>query len=286
MAILFALVSYFGWGSGDIFVGLSSRKIGTIPTIFWLNIFGQLLPTLFIPFALGSFPSLKILSLLIIILIGLLNTAAGLSYVEGLRIGNASIVGTIGGSFTSIVVLLSLMFLGESLFPSQILAIIIIFAGIVLCSLNFADVKEKNLLNRGTLLALFSMVAWGIGFTIIKIPVRELGWFWTPYLEGFVGFSIFTIVALRQRKKYLFIPDRQDFSNLLLGGILPAVGFFSYNYAISIGQASIVAPVAGSSITLFVLLSRFAFKDRLSKQQWFGILITLVGIVLLAFLSK
>jgi uncharacterized membrane protein len=52
------------------------------------------------------------------------------------------------------------------------------------------------------------------------------------------------------------------------------------------GAAAIVAPIAGAYPTLFVFLSRFVFKDRLTKQQGFGIVVTLVGIVLLAFFSR
>jgi len=50
-------------------------------------------------------------------------------------------------------------------------------------------------------------------------------------------------------------------------------------------MVSVVAPIAGANPTLFVLLAFFVFKDRLTKQQILGIVLTLLGIVWLSFLS-
>lgn len=283
VAIFFALISYVGWGAGDIFVGLSSRKLGSLVTTFWIYGLGALLPIICIPFVFNSLAQITYLSFSISVILGVLMAAAGLAFIEGLRVGNASIVGTIAGSFTSIVVVLSVIFLNETLFANQIVLILIIFAGVILSSLNLKDLSGGNLLNKGTGLALFAMVGWGISFTLIKIPIREIGWFWPAYIEGIVAFLIFLVLILR--KKTSIALDRRNFLIVFLGALLPTLGFYSFNYAISIGQTSIVAPIAGSSITLFVLLSRFVFKDRLNKQQIAGIIITICGIVLLAILS-
>ena len=284
MAILFALVSYFGWGAGDVLLGLSSRRIGAFLSSFWLYGWGLLISLPLIPIVINSLADVTPITLIMSIVLGIIGATGVLAYVEGLRIGNASIVGTIGGSFGAIVVLLSLIFLNEKLFTNQIIAIILIFIGVIFSSLNLKDLKEKNLLNKGTGFALIAMMAWGIGFTFVKIPIEQFGWFWPSFFGNIAGFLMFALLILRRDKKF-FIRGRKNSLLMFIAALVLTIGTLSFNYALSIGQSSIVAPIAGSSITLFVLLSRFAFKDRLTKQQWAGIIITLCGIVLLAIFS-
>src|SRR5206468_126741 len=98
---------------------------------------------------------------------------------EALKTSTASIVGTIGASFAGLVVIFSVFFLGESISPIQILAIILIFIGVFLCTFNVRDISDRKLVfDRGLLLALVAMFAWGIYFTFIKIPVQHFGWYW------------------------------------------------------------------------------------------------------------
>lgn len=51
MAIMFALISFIGWGVGDIFGGIVSRKIGGYSSAFWIYVFSLIIATFYIPFA-------------------------------------------------------------------------------------------------------------------------------------------------------------------------------------------------------------------------------------------
>ena len=56
-AIFYGLISYVGWGTGDIFGTFATRKVGPYVTTFWAFAFGALLGSFYIPFAqsdLGS----------------------------------------------------------------------------------------------------------------------------------------------------------------------------------------------------------------------------------------
>ena len=64
------------------------------------------------------------------------------------------------------------------------------------------------------------------------------------------------------------------------------MGTITFNYAISNGaNIAIIAPIASAYPTLYVLLAFLIFKDKITKQQILGIIITLAGIVSLAALS-
>ena len=286
LAIIFALFSYLGWGSGDIFGTYATRKIGSFLASFWIYAFGALLFSLYIPFALHDLAHLTLGVLAINVLLGIFLAVCFVAFNEALRIGNSSVVGTIAGSFSGIIVILSLVFFKESLSIAQVLAIVIILIGIVLSSLNLKEIKNlKAIENRGTVLAILVMLGWGIGFTFIKIPIKQIGWFWSSYILEVVGFLFFLIFGINKFKKNK-LPNLRALTQPLIATFLQNLGGYSFTYGLSIGAASIVAPIAGAYPTLFVLLSRFAFKDRLNKQQGFGIIVTLVGIVLLAFFSR
>ena len=286
LAILFAFISFIGWGVGDIFTTISSRKLGSFSTSFYGYFFGLLISLFYIPFALSTWKNFTLPMVLLTILLSIVQLFAFFAYNEGLKIGNSSLVGTIGGAFTSIVVILSLLFLGEKLSSLQIVSVIIIFIGLLFSSINFSDLKNKKLLlNKGTMFALFAMVGWSIYFTFIKLPVQQVGFFWPSFITSFVGTVSFPLFGMKRIKMYK--PNIQSgFIAAFLCGVLLTIGSFSFNLAIGEGLSSIVAPIAGAYPALFALLAYFIFRDPISKQQKLGMAGTLFGIILLAYFSR
>jgi len=283
--ILFALISYLGWGTGDIFGTIATRKIGAYSTTFWYLIFQIFLFSFLALFFLADLQNLTLPVLVLNLALGIIGTLGLIAFYEGLRIANASLVGTIAASFAALTVVLSIIFLGETVTWPQAVSIIAIFAGIIISSLNFKELRNRNsLTNRGVLLAIATMVMWGVYWTFIKIPVREIGWFW----PGFISLSSFPIILifLKLRNLKLSMPNTKEaFLPLLANAVLLGVGSFSFNFALGKGLTAIVAPIAGSYPTLFVVLVFMVFKDPITRQQITGIVVTLLGIVLLSFFS-
>ena len=286
IAIVFACVSLLGWGIGDIFTTSASRKIGSYNSSFYGYFFGCLLTTFYIPFALSTWKDFSLSMILLTSFLAVIQLLAFFAFNEGLKIGNASLVGTIAGAFTSVVVILSILFLGESVSSSQAVSIAIIFVGLILSSINLSDLKnKKSLVNKGTVYALLAMVGWAIYFTFIKIPVQKSGFFWPSYTTGIVGSLIFLLFGLR-RIKMPKSDIRSGFPAIFVSSTLLTIGSFSFNFAICRGLSSVVAPIAGAYPALFALLAFLIFKDPITKQQKLGMVTTLLGIILLALFSR
>jgi len=284
-AIFFALISYIGWGAGDIFGAIATKKIGGYSLTFWSCIFWLLMPIPFIPFFIHELNNASLGIIAFLLSLNALTLVGLVSFYEGLRKGPVSLVITISASFAALVVIFSTLFLGERLSISQIISIVAIIAGVILSSLNFKEIREKKLrLTTGIFLALIAMVLWGITYTFIKIPIREIGWFWSNYFFALLFPLVFLYMRFRKIKLNL-INTRNTFLSTLFNAVFIDLGGFSFNYAISKGLVSIVAPIAGSYPTLSVLLAFIFFKDRITKQQILGIVTTLIGIVLLSFFS-
>jgi len=107
--------------------------------------------------------------------------------------------------------------------------------------------------------------------------------FWPAYLSWW-GFPL---VLLFMKTKSIKLKAPRDKRNIIFLGInvlLLVAALFSYNMALANGQTAIVAPIASSYPALFAFLAYFAFKDRLTKQQIAGIIITLLGIISLSLI--
>jgi len=144
--------------------------------------------------------------------------------------------------------------------------------------------REFKISDKGILLALLTMLVWGATMTLIKIPVREIGWYW-PTLIILSLFPLYLLYMRLTNSKLQSLSKSKVVGAVILSVILIRIAEFSYSIGISKGMVSVVAPIAGANPTLFVLLAFFVFKDRLTKQQILGIVLTLLGIVWLSFLS-
>ncbi|MEJ2348014.1 MAG: DMT family transporter [Patescibacteria group bacterium] len=282
-SILFALFAFLGWGSGDVFGGLVSRKIKGYSSTLWLYIFSFILSSLLLPLFWGELSNISPQMWALILFLNIMGPIPVVAFYEGIRVGNASLVGTIGSAFAALTVVLSVIFLGDTLSPIQTISVSVIFAGLILSSLELKSLNIKKIFSdKGVPYGLVSMILWGVYFTFIRIPVREVGWFWPSY-SAFAGIPVI-LMYMRFKKIKLEKPlPLTTTLYSLLNTILLTGGTFSYNFAVMIGQTSIVAPIAGSYPILYIILSRLVFKDKFKKQQLAGILIVLLGIVILSF---
>jgi len=284
LSFLFAFFTYIGWGIGDIFGTIASRKVGAYSTSLWILIIGIFLFSLYIPFAFHELTRLTIPIFIINILLGFFYISGNVALNEALVRSNPSMVLTINGSFTALVVILSLVFLGEHISGIQGLVIAIIFLGIFLCTFDFGVLKKKQKLDTGILFALYAMISFAVYFTFIKSIVREIGWFW-PNFISFLWFPMIYVYMKMKHIRVVYPLTKKTIFPIAASAFLLRSADFAFNIGISSGLTSIVAPIAGAYPTLSAIIAYKVFKDPITRQQILGIIITLCGIVLLSLLS-
>ena len=284
---IFALISFFGWSIGDIFGAVVSKKIGEFSATFWQLIVGFIASSLLVPLAITDLRHMTLSLMLLNLLLGALFIIGLVTFNKGLRIGSPARVGTITASFSAVTAIISFFVFHEQITVWQLLALIVIFSGIILSGLKnkIGSRKKYRLAIRGTWLAITTMVLWGIYYAFIKIPSQYIGWFWPQYITLSLVLVIWWIIRFK-KIKIRSVLSKGAFWSILLNGILVAVGEYSFNYAVVRNASVVVAPIAGSYPVLYVLLAFFVFKDKLSRMQFFGIIINLLGIVWLAYLSS
>lgn len=282
MAIFFALLTLIGWGVGDIFGTVAIRKIGSLPANFWWSLFGFVFASLYIPFA-GGIADIKYF--ILAALLATVDIFGNLFFYKGLQFGNASLNGTITGSYVFITVLISIIFFKETPTDWQLLGIVFIFIGIILGSLNFSQIRKMKVSgifsDKGIKYSFLAMIEWGIYFAVIRIPAEKIGWFWAGYPIYFLGTVIMFLPLLPHKLSSLRM-DRRIILMMLLFVVFTVSANFFYNLGILRGFTSVVAPIVGSYPVLFVLLAGFVFKEKLSRQQSLGVVFSLLGIVLIS----
>lgn len=281
MAIFFALLALTGWATGDIFITIVSRKYGNKLTFLYWMVISLILSLLYLPFA-GEITDWSYLG--IAVGISFISFIANFSYFKALEIGIASLVGTIAGSFAIVTVPLSIILFKESLSLIAAIGIIFVIIGLILASLKFEEIKSKKLTSvlsdPGVIFALFTMIAWGVYWTLIRFPVEKIGWYYSA-IPNYFFFVILFFFHEVKGKMSTVAKDKKILLICIVMSMFTVMANFSYNLGITYGYTSIVAPVAGASPILFVILARFIFKDRLNHQQLVGIISALAGIVLI-----
>lgn len=247
----------------------------------------MLLSSFYIPFALPDLLNHVTFGLImLLIFLSIIFYIGVVGFYEALHIENPSLVGTIDSSFVALTVILSLVFLKESITFYQLLFIALIFLGVVACSLDFRLLQQGKLhMSRGIILALIAMVAFGVYFTFLKVAIKQIGWFWPLYISD----AFFPLLYLYMKRKRipLYSPNHKGaLKSLLTACVILSIGTFSFNIAIQRGLTAIVVPIGGAYPVVFVILAFLIFKEKITKQQLFGITATLFGIVLLSLFSR
>ncbi len=283
LSIIFALYSFAAWGVGDIFGTITSRKIGAYSTAFWYLFFGLLASSIYGLFILDQL-QLGLSIFIFTLVIGIIGTIGLIAFYEALNHGSAALTGTVASASSALAAVIAVVFLKEKLALLQILALLIVFTGVVISSLDFNHIKSGKIFNKGILFALIAFLFWGFYYGLIKIPVKELGWFWATYIATLPVFLIPVFMKVRKIKMENPI-KRKALLPLTINTVLLGTGVYSLNFAIEKGMAAVTVPIANAYPALFATLAFIVFKDPLTKRQIFGIVITIIGLIILSLIS-
>jgi len=69
----------------------------------------------------------------------------------------------------------------------------------------------------------------------------------------------------------------------MIGGVAAIAGFLIYTVALNIYDVSVVKPLVNTNLLFTFLFAYLVFKEKLSRIEWFGIAILVLGLVFSAF---
>src|SRR3989338_2309069 len=194
LGILFGIIAMLSWGVADFFAAKSVRKSGVFKTYFWIQAISLAVYSL-IFLLFFEFPAISLMTFALIVICAFIGITSVMSFYKGLQVGIVSIISPIGASYAAVTVILSLIFLNETLTAFQVIGISLVILGAILASFKFHDLirlKVKNVA-AGVKYAVYTMFAWGVLMVLIDVLVADLGWF-LPILF-IVTVEIFCLLA-------------------------------------------------------------------------------------------
>ena len=69
----------------------------------------------------------------------------------------------------------------------------------------------------------------------------------------------------------------------MIGGVAAITGFLIYTIALNIYDVSVVKPLVNTNLLFTFLFAYLVFKEKLSRIEWFGIAILVLGLIFSAF---
>lgn len=280
--VTIAFVVLFCWAVGDIFLAISARKVGHPKTLLANAVATTAVLMLILPATLNNLHLLNGRGWTAMFISTLLFGAVFLAYLKALELGPVTVVGAISGSFPVLVVVLSVVFLGESLTGIESAFIALSVIGIALCLLDVGELHQLHVNSPGVLFAFITFLCWGVAFTLQKVVADQAGW----QVSGFLPLFINLPIAV-WRMHAAGVPFRFPWAEWKWGllAAIASVGFLLANLALEKGNASIVIPIAGAYPVLFAYLSHRVFHDRMTARQYAGVCVALAAVVGLSIAS-
>ncbi len=282
LGILFGLTAMLGWGLADFFAKKTVDEIGDFKTLLWAQMIGLVfLSFLYVVF--GSGFSYTMNNIIVFAIIGFLGTSAYLLFYRALRKGELSVISPIQASWVIITVILSVLFLKESLSRMQISAIIVTVIGIMLVSFKYKDLAKLNLKKflPGVPEDIVSMAFWGVNFVIIGFLVSQFNWF-VPIFFLRLFTVLFLFGSTGAKKERITFHTKKVIPWLILIGLFDVMAFVGFGLGVNSEYVSIVSPVAASFPLVTVILARVFLKEKLDLNQIIGFVGILIGLVILS----
>lgn len=282
MGIIAGLISMFAWGVGDFLAAVSSRKAGNVRTLFWMYVSSFVFTTVYFLLQISQYSWKQILpNVGVIMLVAIFQVVANLSFYKGLEIGTISIVSPIGASFAVITAILSVIFFREQLNLLQVVAIVMVFLGVILVSTDIKELARIKTLRvvKGVKEAVIAMIGWGLSLFFLVPASKALGPFLPVYMFRALALLLVASYMVFRREPFIRKMNTRTMVAMILIGVCDFIAFLSYSWGVGVGVASIVAPVSSAYAMVTMILAWRVFHERLVFNQYLGAGLIVAGVV-------
>ncbi|MFX0061528.1 MAG: EamA family transporter [Candidatus Hermodarchaeota archaeon] len=272
-AILFGLMSATSWGAGDFSGGIATKKSSVFNVIIISQTVGLSLLVILAFLYSEPFPSLN--DILWGGLAGLFGAIGLMALYRGLALQNMGVVAPVSAVVT-VIIPMGVGMLLEG-FPTilQLLG-----CGIALIAVWFVSSANDQGKIQFRTLDLPIIAGLGFGFFFVFIDQISEGSIFWPLTVARIA-SITTLVMLTIVLRQLEMPQTDQLPIIALAGIFDVGGNAFFVLAAQMGRLDIAAVLGALYPVVTVVLARIILKERLTHQQWSGIIAALISVFLI-----
>jgi drug/metabolite transporter (DMT)-like permease len=289
MGILLGLLTAVSWGGSDFLARFATHRIGTLRTMFYMQVTGFVLLTIFLPW-LGGWGHLADGSgwqpWAWGVLAGALNFFATLTLYRSFEIGKLAVVAPISASYPVLTVLLSLLS-GEHLRAARAAGIAFTLLGVVLVAAGEKppddnDTQAQQRSAKGIGWALCSATGFGFLFWLLGTRVvPATGAIQTVWLIRLTS-SVLTATLILVARQPIKPPTDRVAGWILAMGLTDTGAFVLNNFGMRLEQVAVVSVLASLYGAVTVGLAAIFLREHVSRWQWLGILAIFAGIFLIS----
>lgn len=271
------------WGVHDLVAGVTSRKIGFLPTVLGSTLFGLAALTAWLGLQ-GAFPDPMQERVWVAYASGCGYALATMCLFAALSAGPMSLGVPIAGSYPVTSLLLATAF---GTMPSllQVTLALTVVLGVVIVSSAGGEPGNGRQFARGyfrrtVLFALSAHVMFALAIWSGQLAAAGFGTIETTWLSRLSGLALLALIfgASRQtvRGKTAYVPT------VALLGLLDIAAISCMNYAATTSYPEIAAVIGSTFGPVTVLLAWFFLDERISPFRWLGIAVTFSGVAALS----
>ncbi len=219
-------------------------------------------------------------------LIALINSAsfalATMSHMEALKRVPAAVAYPIIRLNTAVVILFSIIVLGERVTGWQVLGMVVALAVILTLTREVsAKTPSSGQSKHGLAFVFATMICGAIASVSSKFAALHTSKLGFMALSYFIG----TLFAVSLVKRPRSEKGREDIKwALIIGltmGVINFFAFYVFLMALSLGPLSLVVTITGMHFVIAVFLSAWIYGEKVTVPRAFGVVLTVVSVILL-----
>lgn len=286
IAIVSGLIAMIGWGIPEIFAKKAIDIVGHYRSLIYTNVFLVVftLPLLLLD---HSLPELNIYSILFIILFGLVDFIGYILLYKSYNVGKVSVLNPITSTYAVLSAVFSFFVFGEAFPAIKILAFLIVMLGVVMAAVKLSDFRGERTegLAKGVPYAILVFLIYGAYIPLWDKFIEGDGWVVLSLLARVATLTSVTLFTLLVKRQDIKVVHKGVMWWLLLNGLFVGVGNSAFNWGLNASnETSVTAAISSAYPLPLVIAAYFLLKERLELNQYIGIGLIVIGIVLMSFI--
>ena len=156
------------------------------------------------------------------------------------------------------------------------------YPSLAICVVGLLVQASVPKLQKGLILALLSITCWSFGYSLLSIPLKHTQVTWSTFImESTILFSAWFIFKLTRKEtvKEAGKPVIKPL-NFLIIAVLTTMGSLLIKQSYKEFQVGEISLLYLFLFPFSLLVSKWYFKEEISKREWLGTIIIFIGIVL------
>jgi len=278
LSILFGLLSAISWGAGDFTGGLAARKVGAVRAVFYASVVGLIVVAVSALVTNEALPPLHIW--LIAMLAGVFGSTGLILLYAAMTNGTMSIAAPVSALLAAALPVL-VGTLTEGL-PKLSTLIGFGFALFAVWMVSQGEGGVKDILSHLADLKLPLLAGLGFGgyFVVMHRATDEGALLWAMTGSRISSVLLVFIYMMVTRASFR-IDDRSSLPVIGLNGVLDLSGNAFFVLAAQAGRLDVASVLSSLYPGSTVMLAWVFLHERLTRNQWIGIISALIAIVLM-----